>query len=161
MKKLFLILFAGLIWSGSSFANEIILNCKYLNGINYYDDGKTGYTDREGMIKRGIEWDRKYLINANKKELFEESAYDKEFFLIENSTKAETDSQIDWNDMNITWWITTENQDLKGYTKSVLDRSTGSLKILNSYGESNLFRKSTNLKSVESNYNCEVVKKKF
>ena len=161
MKKFILIIVLCLVWIGSAYANNIILNCKYLNGINYYDDGKTGYADREGMIKRGIEWDRKYLINANKKELFEESTYDKEFFLINNSTKAETNSQIEWNDMNITWRITYKYKDYEGYDESVLDRSTGALKIIKSYDESNLVRKSTNLKRLESNYNCEVVEKKF
>lgn len=69
MKKLLMIIFLGLFWSGSANAERTNLNCSYLN--TYYQDwgkGKFGETIVSDQVQKTINFT---LIKANQKFGFE------------------------------------------------------------------------------------------
>lgn len=159
MKKLFFIFVVSLVWGGSVFANDIILNCKFINGAHFYENGTTAPISRSGMQSQALNIDEKYLINVNSKKILKESAYSKEFVPIDNNTDY---FDIEWNDLNITWRLKYNYPLMKGQMNRVsLDRSTGVMEQISSFEETSRLRIATKVTQMKSNYNCEIVKKKF
>ena len=147
MKKLLGILVMGLLLSGNAFAKEVIIVCKFENGISYKTNGNV-----EKFNKSTVPIPKKdsiFKINENRKILIE---------IRPNREKIIND--VVWSEAAIKWY---PNRDYDPHTKwsHEINRFNGFYKYVASWQKEHYFYKVENILRTEWFKLCSTTNKLF
>ncbi|WP_440691216.1 hypothetical protein [Candidatus Pelagibacter sp. HIMB1782] len=138
MKKLLSIIVFSLLFGGSGYSEETILNCEFDQGQIIWREGKIeAYNNTDPAKPRN----KTLRINSKKKELF---------LFIDDISPLEK-NQVMWTDKEIKWFFNDDDYSVN----TDLNRYSGSLV------ESMIFKNNSELISRTHSFNCKKEEKKF